>query len=164
MKTLIVRAKEFAVEKHGDQKYGSVPYEVHLKAVTDVLFLYDHEVGFQDRIAIGWLHDVIEDTEVTYVEMVTYFGSSIADSVRALSKTGEPNYKYFGTIKLNRNATTVKLADRITNMEESYGMSKFSKYIDEYPEFKAALYNHRDERLWSIADICFNELKKSLGG
>ncbi|MCW3070294.1 MAG: hypothetical protein JWO44_184 [Bacteroidetes bacterium] len=37
----LIEAKDFAIKKHGDQFYGTFPYEVHLINVVNVLlFIY----------------------------------------------------------------------------------------------------------------------------
>jgi (p)ppGpp synthase/HD superfamily hydrolase len=51
-------AKEFAIAKHGTQKYGEHPYSYHLAQVSQVLA----ELGYAADEAIaaaGWLHDIL---------------------------------------------------------------------------------------------------------
>lgn len=42
----IMKARDFAVQAHADQKYGNHPYSVHLDAVADGLWaIYDSLLG-----------------------------------------------------------------------------------------------------------------------
>ena len=67
------RARAFAVAAHGDQRYGSDPYVVHLSAVRQVL----EDFGYDGDFALAaWLHDTVEDTEVTVVQLEREFGAA----------------------------------------------------------------------------------------
>jgi (p)ppGpp synthase/HD superfamily hydrolase len=69
------RARAFAIAAHGNQRYGEQPYEVHLAAVRQVLFDFGH--GGELAIA-AWLHDTVEDTDVTVEQIELEFGSAVA--------------------------------------------------------------------------------------
>lgn len=56
----VLRARTFAIEAHGEQRYGDQPYSVHLDAVAGLLEPYG-----ADAQMIGYLHDVVEDTAIT---------------------------------------------------------------------------------------------------
>jgi len=64
-------AREFAIQKHGDQKYGDQPYVVHLDHVHEVLSRYYPGIMQAYRDA-AYLHDVLEDTETTVEETLTF--------------------------------------------------------------------------------------------
>ena len=82
----------------------------------------------------GWLHDVVEDTEVTLEDLRTHgFDEDVIEAVRCVTKTGtfDENTYYFG-IHNNPVAKEVKLADLTHNMDLSRipeGATK--EYIDE---------------------------------
>jgi (p)ppGpp synthase/HD superfamily hydrolase len=57
---MINKAKEFAIKHHGEQKYGDRPYSFHLDQVVSYLVPYGETAQ-----VIGYLHDVVEDTDVT---------------------------------------------------------------------------------------------------
>ena len=57
------KAKTYAEEKHAGQVHGTRPFMMHLTEVVNTL----HEFGYldDDLTAAAWLHDVVEDTNVT---------------------------------------------------------------------------------------------------
>jgi (p)ppGpp synthase/HD superfamily hydrolase len=76
----------------------------------------------------GWLHDVLEDTATSKTELVRNFGEEIADIVyRVTDEPGadrtERKRKTYRKIRGHYNATTVKLCDRIANVEASLDRS-----------------------------------------
>ena len=77
---MVDEARSFAVTAHGSQRYGDRPYAVHLDEVVALLSPY----GCATQV-IGYLHDVIEDTEVTDSDIRERFGPLTADCVSLLS-------------------------------------------------------------------------------
>lgn len=70
----------------------------------------------EDVKAVAVLHDILEDTKVTYDQLKDKFGSDIALSVRALTKTkGDPYRLYLDSVLDNPMAITVKLLDMQDN-------------------------------------------------
>ena len=79
-------AVAFALEHHGDdlRKGTRIPYLTHVMAVAETLAYHYPE---RDALIIaGLLHDVVEDTEVTFEEVEARFGREVARLVRAVSK------------------------------------------------------------------------------
>lgn len=73
-------ALEFAIKAHSGQQYGNQPYGVHLRHVVEVLrrFGYDNP----DFIDAAYLHDVVEDTTCTIMEIESQFGNAGGCSCR----------------------------------------------------------------------------------
>ncbi|MBE5821342.1 MAG: HD domain-containing protein [Clostridiales bacterium] len=123
---------EFIKEKHAGQtrKHGA-PYYTHPMAVADIL----KNKGFSDEyIIVGLFHDLLEDTNTTFEEILSLTNLSIANAVKLLTK--EKGYimeEYIEGIRNNPIAKMVKLADRIHNLSEANLASlKFQeKYIKE---------------------------------
>ena len=66
------QAKIFAYNKHSNQKRKgkNIPYTTHLDLVNYILStLTDKE----EILAVGWLHDVAEDTDTTLDEILNIF-------------------------------------------------------------------------------------------
>ena len=82
----IMRAYEYAVEHHGDQKRKSgEPYIIHPLNVAYILA----GVGLDEAtISAALLHDVVEDTDVTGEDLRRDFGDEIADMVAGVTKLG----------------------------------------------------------------------------
>ena len=161
MNKTIQQAKAFAIKAHGNQQYGDKPYAVHLNAVAELL----KEYGETAQI-IAYLHDVIEDTEITYTDVKNEFGEFIADCVAIV--TDEP-----GTTRKERKKKTyakmktitgdlelaliVKTADRLANIQSCIddGLSDLLEmYIKEHPAFQAAVYRE---------DLCVDIWQKIQG-
>ncbi|MCI5166209.1 MAG: bifunctional (p)ppGpp synthetase/guanosine-3',5'-bis(diphosphate) 3'-pyrophosphohydrolase, partial [Candidatus Electrothrix sp. GM3_4] len=71
---LISKARRFALKHHGEQKYGEHPYVVHLDAVAELVQQYG-----ELAVVIAYLHDVVEDTNITLPDIEKEFGKLIAD-------------------------------------------------------------------------------------
>lgn len=150
-------ARRFAIRAHKDQKYSTeFPYAFHLQQVENILMtfgIYDEDM----RIA-AWLHDTLEDTEVTYEEIETYFGSNVTALVSAVTepKGGNRAWRHQQTyprIASIPQAITLKLADRLANVEAS---GKLEMYRKEHVEFKKALFDpacdHPTLLMWQYLD------------
>lgn len=123
---------EYIQEKHkGQKRKQGTPYYLHPIAVSNLL----KEKGFpMDYQIVGLFHDLLEDTDTTYEEILEKTNPEIAEAVRLVTK--EPGYQmkeYMNRIKKNDMARMVKLADRIHNLSEAHFASILfqKKYIYE---------------------------------
>lgn len=141
-------ARAFAIERHGDQRYGDgAPYSTHLAAAVEVL----HRFGYGDDpqlVCAAWLHDVVEDTPTTRDEVAAYFGDEVAALVWAVSNEPGKNRaerasKTYPKIAATPRAIIVKLADRIANVEASKRSRRdlYAMYRREWPKFETSLRN-----------------------
>ena len=144
-KDLFHKVKQYAIYKHRFQQYGSVPYFHHLVHVQQVL--KDFGVTDEDILLAGWLHDAVEDTTATITEVEDLAGERVADIVyRVTDEEGknrkERKAKTYLKIISSASALTIKLADRIANVETSLqsNLSHFKMYKKEHTEFKNQLY------------------------
>lgn len=85
---MYTKALEFAIAAHAGQvrkRYG-LPYHVHLTSVVAVL----RHAGCYDEniLCAAVLHDTIEDTNTTHIQLAEVFGKSIADLVLELTNSG----------------------------------------------------------------------------
>ncbi len=78
------RALAFSLEKHAGQKRRGrdVPYASHPVRVAGLVLEHG---GDATQMAVGLLHDVIEDCGVSDEELRERFGTEVAQAVRALS-------------------------------------------------------------------------------
>lgn len=121
MSKLITKAQDFAIARHGSQKrkYTYEPYWYHLRNVAEIV----ESVGTpSETIAAAWLHDVLEDTDTGYGELVELFGKAIAKTVLDLTDfAGEGNRALRKAMDRDRlaqssaDAQSIKLADLIDN-------------------------------------------------
>ncbi len=134
---------DYAKKAHDDA--GQVGYfEDHVLHVYNLVSRVDHST-FAVRAA-ALLHDVLEDTQVTKQEMTDRFGVYITRLV--WSVTDEPGAsrkerkeKTYWKIRSSREATLIKLCDRLHNIQRG---GKIDMYRKEHHTFKCALY-HPDE-------------------
>ena len=70
-------------------------------------------VKTDEEKAVAYLHDVIEDTELTLVDLYEYgFSKEILEAVDVITKKrGEDYQSYLNSVKNNKLARAVKLAD-----------------------------------------------------
>ena len=126
----------FMQEKHKNQKrIQGTPYYLHPLEVSNILA----KKGFSKEYQIaGLFHDLLEDTNTTYEEIVDITNVEIAEAVRLVTKEeGYVMSEYMERIKQNDMARMVKLADRIHNLSETHlASSEFKeKYIKETEEW-----------------------------
>ncbi len=150
-----MRAEDFAIQAHADQRYGDLPYSAHLRAVVGVL----QEFGYHEPwTEAAWLHDTLEDTPVTREQLATTFGPSVAALVWAVTGEGADRkarlQSAYEKLRIFRPAVVLKLADRIANVREALsGNPRFLRmYRSEHPGFRAALYPAGDWRMWECLD------------
>lgn len=109
---------EFIKEKHKGQyrKHGE-PYYTHPLAVSEML----KEKGFPLEYQIaGLFHDLIEDTDAKYEELLEYSSPEVVEAVRLVTKEhGYDMNDYINRIKNNNIARFVKLADRVHNLSQA---------------------------------------------
>jgi (p)ppGpp synthase/HD superfamily hydrolase len=142
-KAMIEKAKTFAIEKHGSQKYGAEPYSFHLAMVSD-LVKANH--GSPEQIAAAWLHDTVEDTPTTRSEVEREFGAEVASMVWALTGEGENRQERIEDavrkISDTPGAGLIKLADRYANVTACIddGLTKYlAWYVSEHEILKPVL-------------------------
>lgn len=120
------RAYDFSMEAHGSQRRASgAPYFSHPVEVADILTRYRLDTA---SIATALLHDTVEDTVATILQIRELFGSEIARLVDGVTKLSElelrsnasgqaENFrKLLLAISEDVRVLLVKLADRLHNM------------------------------------------------
>jgi guanosine-3',5'-bis(diphosphate) 3'-pyrophosphohydrolase len=155
-------ARMVSIQAHGNQTYDSIyPYHKHLDDVVDVLKRF----GFSGKyIVAGYLHDIIEDTALSYNKVKKYFGLEVAEMVYCVTDElgrdrEEKKKKTLPKTASNPNAIVLKLADRIANLEHG---GKVDMYAKEYSEFKGALYLNTPKDAFPMWEHLDTLLKKDL--
>lgn len=124
--------KELVKKKHEKQtRIQGTPYYQHPFAVADMLSNLGYGLDYQ---LAGLFHDLLEDADTTYEEILELSNSKVATAVQLVTK--EKNYQmenYIKRIEQNEIAKMVKLADRVHNLSELHYASSdwIKKYVDE---------------------------------
>lgn len=168
---LAADARTFAIDAHGNQRYGVHPYVTHLDDVVGVL---RHFVRMPppELLVIGFLHDVVEDTEVTLPQVGRRYGDGVARCVDLLTDMPGHNRKERKKATYARlaevphdapdgRALVVKAADRLANARRCVtddNARLLAVYRGEHPTFRAAAWRP------SLVDELWRELDDILGG
>lgn len=153
--------RAFAQQAHGAQTYGEQPYVVHLDAVAEL-------VGADAQLqAVAYLHDVLEDTDVTAEMLAERFGPVVTAAVELLTDPHAPTraqrkallhtrlHAASSSDASGRAALVVKAADRLANVRAcvATGDRRLDAYRREHPAFRSAA--HRAglcDALWAELD------------
>lgn len=184
--SLLEKAYRFAHDAHKDQlRLSGDPYFIHSLRVAEILAEMD-----MDYITViaGLLHDVLEDTGVTFQEMEDEFSKEIALLVDGVTKIGElqlssleerqaENFrKMIFSMVQDIRVILIKFADRLHNMRtiEYQPKVKQKRIALETREIYAPLAHRLGiARIkWELEDLTFkvlnpddyNELSKKVEG
>lgn len=159
------QARAFAIDAHGEQRYGDHPYAFHLDAVAALAAPYGEEA-----VVIAYLHDTVEDTHVSLEQIEAMFGPRVAACVHLLTDERGSNRKerkaktYAKLAEVrgpNELALVVKAADRLANVRACLAdrkQSLWQLYRNEHTLFKQAAYRAGlCEPLWVELDSLLSE-------
>lgn len=175
--SLINSAKAYATEHHGSQRYGkgekSFPYTKHLGDVAAVIEEFHVHFECTTLVTCAWLHDIIEDTDVTFKDVFEEFGRNIARIVFAVtdepgSNRRERHDRTYPKIRAcGRPALIVKLADRIANVRHSvqHNHKMVKMYKREYADFRAYLKVPGElKAMWAELDMLMRHMVEESDG
>lgn len=151
---LIERAARFAAYAHRNQtrKYTGEPYFTHPMAVAQSV---QNDNADEATIAAALLHDVLEDTETTYDELVKEFGEEVAFMV--LELTDVYTHEKFPT--LNRDMRKRMEAERLGHVSDR---AKHIKRADMANN--AASIQQNDPKFWRVYEVEQQRLLDALDG
>ncbi|MHA2048235.1 MAG: HD domain-containing protein [Promethearchaeota archaeon] len=115
------KAITYAFINYGDlkRKSNEIPYIVHPIRVVIILRAAGYSDSKNENLMIAaLLHDLLEDTKLTFEDLKLQFGVQVALVVKELSKPEDSNkdewLRSFGTV--SKEAKIIKIADRIDNL------------------------------------------------
>lgn len=119
---IVENARELAFKYHEGQMYGKLPYTCHLEDVARILSI-KHDIFKPETdvlLAVGFLHDVLEDTKCSGVEISEACGEDVYKAVWALTRNLGMSYEwYIDIVRANPIALEVKIADTLANLTAS---------------------------------------------
>jgi GTP pyrophosphokinase len=170
---LICHAFQFAYQLHqGQYRKSGEAYIAHPVAVAGLL----RDLGGSPAmIGAGFLHDVVEDTEVTIEEIEEHFGAEVRQLVEGVTKLSKINFtsktesqaenfrRMFLAMAQDIRVIVVKLADRLHNMRTLQYMSEASRRrsAQETRDIFAPLANRLGiwRVKWELEDLAFKYLE-----
>ncbi len=134
MQNMLKKAEAIARKAHeGQYDKGGRPFIGHPESVSSACLTEKAKIT-------GWLHDVVEDTEMTMEEIRSYgFDEDVMEALKCVTKTEQyDENEYYTAIRNNPVAREVKLADLTHNMD-------LSRIPDDAPEdFRKKMIKKRD--------------------
>lgn len=130
---LIELAEKVATLSHNGQfRRGGDPYITHPARVA---------ARVETRLKpIAWLHDVVEDTNVTIANLRSMgFPNYVLDAVNVLThRKSDTNIVYWNRIVTNKDAVFVKLEDIRDNLASNpsdYSRLKYAKALELFKQY-----------------------------
>lgn len=164
---MVHRALRRANKLHRKQERDGAAPLPYLTHPVDVLNLvrYVGRVTDEEVLAAALLHDVLEETEARYADIEEEFGPRVAGIVRELTRDepeqGALSEQEFWELRtqmmlaeidnMGREARTIKLADRISNLQGAFATKPKPNY-DRYLLQSRMILKHipyqTNRRLW----------------
>jgi GTP diphosphokinase / guanosine-3',5'-bis(diphosphate) 3'-diphosphatase len=172
-RALICKAFNFGYQLHqGQHRASGEPYIAHPVAVAGLLRDLG---GSAAMIAAGFLHDVVEDTDITSEDLEAAFGLEVRELVEGVTKLSTFNFstkterqaenfrRMFMAMAKDIRVIVVKLADRLHNMRtlEHLSDEKRRRIAQETRDVFAPLANRLGiwRFKWELEDLAFKYLE-----
>jgi GTP pyrophosphokinase len=138
MSRLVDKALGFASKQHKGQldDQGRPYFFAHIVQVYNILLDITED---EEVLCAGILHDIIEDTPITYNDLIREFNIAIADLVKELTHKGDRSTGYYFPNLKTKKAVLIKFADRLSNLSR----------MDEWPGDRQQEYL-KISRFWPI--------------
>ena len=133
--SLLESARLLSKQAHSNQvdKAGVDYFSGHIKTVVSGV------TSTKEKI-VAYLHDIVEDTDITIDKIYEEFGKEIGNAVKAITKPKKLDYtKYIEGIKANELARAVKIADLKHNMDLTRLKEVREKDVKRVEKYRKAL-------------------------
>ena len=122
---------------HGQFDKGGYPYINHPIHLAE-------QMENEYECCVALLHDVVEDTDVTFEDLESEFPSEVIEALKLLTHDKDVEYMdYVKKIKTNEISTKVKLAD----LKPNYDRTRINRELTEKEKSKGNIYKEAYEYL-----------------
>ena len=126
-----IKVFEFAQTGHGKQvdDNGKPYFEAHILQVVSMVKQVTND---KDVISAAYMHDLIEDTQVTFSEIEKNFGLRVANLVLEMTHAGKKDeYGYYFPNLKTKDGILIKLLDRASNISrmETWPEKRREQYL-----------------------------------
>lgn len=145
---------KFATKKHeGQLRKNGEEYITHPIKVATLVKLFKDTKNSEFLMACALLHDVLEDTDTSYVELVRNFGDEVASLVEEVTNAhyvpklkGKALYLAEKMQYMTSYALVIKLADRLANLSDMESLDRaYQERIISETEFILAFISEKRE-------------------
>ena len=129
------KAMKYMFEHHKNQfDKSGIPYVFHPFTVA-------YNLENEDECVVALLHDIVEDTKVTFEDLENEgFSTRVIDTLKLLTHKDEEDYfEYINRISKNELATKVKIQDLLHNMQDGRLNQVTEKDVQRKEKYKKAL-------------------------
>jgi len=141
--TNAVKAMDFAENLHtGVRKDGQPEFSHQVSQANYARTMCDQMLYPEETICVIFLHDVMEDYDVSYQELEDKFGARVASATMLMSKVIKerkiPNEVYYANLATCPIASLAKGFDRVHNLMTMVGgfrLEKQREYLLETQQF-----------------------------
>lgn len=137
--SLVAKAIQFSKDKHTGQfrKVSGEPYYTHTLAVSYIVAAKKSSKNLEELIVAAILHDTLEDTDTTFVELATEFSPLVASLVLELTNNeeqikllGKKEYQKKKMLGMSSYGLLIKLADRLHNISDQPSLTMLQDTAD----------------------------------
>jgi len=133
MESVIERARELARTKHAAGHLFDESRSPMFDHISEVASLVEEQGGTDEMIAAAWLHDVVEDTDVTLEQVGEWFGSTVRELVDGLT---DPDEFASMPLELRKRAQAERirhLSDGVKRIKLCDQLSNARRVLDKPP-------------------------------
>jgi GTP diphosphokinase / guanosine-3',5'-bis(diphosphate) 3'-diphosphatase len=170
----VARALDFAARRHAAQRRKGIRAEPYVNHLAEVAFLLAEatEGGDPGLVAAGLLHDTLEDTRTSRVELAAVFGEDVARLVEEVTDDTTLDREQRKLLQVQEapgkslRARMIKIADKIANLRSivdspplGWSSRRKQEYVDWARQVVAAC-GRTNERL----EMQFEEAARKAAG